>query len=89
MLQKLLITNCRLFDAPDDKQTTSILIENGIIQHYCYGGLTNHQEVSQNIAAESIRKFAMDSVHTNSRIVGCESSDHGGRCRFGASKPEL
>lgn len=31
MLEKLLITNCRLFDAPDDKQTTSILIENGII----------------------------------------------------------
>ena len=31
MLQKLLITNCRLFDAPDDKQTTSILIENGSI----------------------------------------------------------
>ena len=31
MSQKLLITNCRLFDAPDDKQTTSILIENGII----------------------------------------------------------
>jgi N-acetylglucosamine-6-phosphate deacetylase len=31
MLQKLLITNCRLFDAPDDKQTTSILIENGTI----------------------------------------------------------
>ncbi|MFZ2149243.1 MAG: N-acetylglucosamine-6-phosphate deacetylase [Sedimentisphaerales bacterium] len=31
MLQKLLITNCRLFDAVDDKQTTSILIENGII----------------------------------------------------------
>ena len=31
MSQKLLITNCRLFDVPDDKQTTSILIENGII----------------------------------------------------------
>jgi len=31
MLQKLLITNCRLFDATDDKQTTSILIENGTI----------------------------------------------------------
>jgi len=31
MLQKLLITNCRLFDAINDKQTTSILIENGII----------------------------------------------------------
>ncbi|GAH89146.1 unnamed protein product, partial [marine sediment metagenome] len=31
MSQKLLITNCRLFNAPDDKQTTSILIENGII----------------------------------------------------------
>ena len=31
MLQKLLITNCRLFDAVDDKQTTSILIENGTI----------------------------------------------------------
>ena len=31
MSQKLLITNCRLFDAPDDKQTTSVLIENGII----------------------------------------------------------
>jgi len=31
MSQKLLITNCRLFDAPKDKQTTSILIENGVI----------------------------------------------------------
>jgi len=31
MLRKLLITNCRLFDVPDDKQTTSILIENGTI----------------------------------------------------------
>ena len=31
MSQKLLITNCRLFDAPDDKQTTSVLIENGTI----------------------------------------------------------
>jgi len=31
MSQKLLITNCRLFDAPDDVQTTSILIENGTI----------------------------------------------------------
>jgi N-acetylglucosamine-6-phosphate deacetylase len=31
MSQELLITNCRLFDAPDDKQTTSILIEDGII----------------------------------------------------------
>jgi N-acetylglucosamine-6-phosphate deacetylase len=31
MSQKLLITNCRLFNAPDDKQTTSILIEDGII----------------------------------------------------------
>jgi len=31
MSQKLIITNCRLFDAPDDKQTTSILIENGTI----------------------------------------------------------
>ncbi|MHC4174293.1 MAG: N-acetylglucosamine-6-phosphate deacetylase, partial [Planctomycetota bacterium] len=28
---ELLITNCRLFNAPDDKQTTSILIENGTI----------------------------------------------------------
>jgi len=31
MSQKLLITNCRLFNAPDDEQTTSILIENGTI----------------------------------------------------------
>ena len=31
MSQKLLITNCRLFDAPEDMQTTSILIENSII----------------------------------------------------------
>ena len=31
MPEKLLITNCRLFNAPDDKQTTSILIENGTI----------------------------------------------------------
>ena len=31
MSHRLLITNCRLFDAPEDKQTTSILIENGII----------------------------------------------------------
>jgi len=31
MSQKLLITNCRLFNAVDDRQTTSILIENGTI----------------------------------------------------------
>ena len=31
MSQKLLITNCRLFNAPDDKQATSVLIENGTI----------------------------------------------------------
>ncbi len=31
MSQELLITNCRLFDAPADKQTISILIENGTI----------------------------------------------------------
>jgi N-acetylglucosamine-6-phosphate deacetylase len=31
MSQRLLITNCRLFDVPDDAQTTSILIENGTI----------------------------------------------------------
>ena len=31
MLQRLLITNCRLFDVPDEAKTTSILIENGTI----------------------------------------------------------
>jgi len=31
MSHKLLITNCRLFDAPKDEQATSILIENGVI----------------------------------------------------------
>jgi len=31
MTQKLLITNCRLFDAADDKRTVSILIEDGVI----------------------------------------------------------
>ncbi len=31
MSQRLLITNCRLFDVPDEAQTTSILIENGTI----------------------------------------------------------
>jgi N-acetylglucosamine-6-phosphate deacetylase len=31
MSQRLLINNFRLFDAPDDEQTTSVLIENGII----------------------------------------------------------
>lgn len=31
MPQEFLITNCRLFDATDETQTTSILIENGII----------------------------------------------------------
>ena len=29
--KRLLITNCRLYDAPDDKQTTSVLIEEGVI----------------------------------------------------------
>jgi N-acetylglucosamine-6-phosphate deacetylase len=33
MLQQLLITNCRLFDAPVSEQTTSVLIENGVIAH--------------------------------------------------------
>lgn len=32
MSQRLLITNCRLFDSPDDRQTSSILIEAGTIQ---------------------------------------------------------
>lgn len=41
MLQKLLITNCRLFDAVDDKQTTSILIENGIITQIGQTNQTN------------------------------------------------
>jgi N-acetylglucosamine-6-phosphate deacetylase len=31
MSQRLLITNCKLFDARKDEQTTSILIENGVI----------------------------------------------------------
>ena len=31
MPQRLLITNCRLYDAPEDEQTTSVLIENGVI----------------------------------------------------------
>ncbi len=31
MTQRLIITNCRLFDAPGETQTTSILIENGTI----------------------------------------------------------
>ncbi|HUT47336.1 MAG TPA: N-acetylglucosamine-6-phosphate deacetylase [Sedimentisphaerales bacterium] len=31
MSQRLLITNCRLFDTTEDKQTTSVLIENGVI----------------------------------------------------------
>ena len=31
MSQSLLVTNCRLFDAADKNQTTSILIENGVI----------------------------------------------------------
>ncbi len=31
MSQRLLITNCRLYDAPEDEQTTSVLIENGVI----------------------------------------------------------
>jgi len=31
MSQRLFITNCRLFDAPVNEQTTSVLIENGII----------------------------------------------------------
>ena len=39
MLQKLLITNCRLFNALDDKQTVSILIENGTITQI---GQINH-----------------------------------------------
>jgi N-acetylglucosamine-6-phosphate deacetylase len=31
MSQRLLITNCKLFDAPEGEQTTSILVENGVI----------------------------------------------------------
>jgi len=31
MSQSLLINNCRLFDVPEDEQTTSVLIENGLI----------------------------------------------------------
>lgn len=31
MSQRLVITNCRLFNAKDDKRTTSVLVENGLI----------------------------------------------------------
>ena len=31
MSQRLLITNCKFFDAPEDKQSNSVLIENGVI----------------------------------------------------------
>ena len=31
MKQQLIITNCRLFDAPNDAPTTSVLIEDGLI----------------------------------------------------------
>jgi N-acetylglucosamine-6-phosphate deacetylase len=31
MSQSLAITNCKLYDSPEDEQTTSVLIENGII----------------------------------------------------------
>jgi N-acetylglucosamine-6-phosphate deacetylase len=31
MSQRLVITNCKLFDAPEDEQTTSVLMENGVI----------------------------------------------------------
>ncbi|UCC96791.1 MAG: N-acetylglucosamine-6-phosphate deacetylase [Phycisphaerales bacterium] len=31
MSRKLLITNCRLFDAPDEGKTVSLLVENGVI----------------------------------------------------------
>ena len=31
MTQRLLITNCRLYDAEDDKETVSILVEDGVI----------------------------------------------------------
>jgi N-acetylglucosamine-6-phosphate deacetylase len=33
MSQKLLIMNCRLFDAPKERPTTCILIENGVVSH--------------------------------------------------------
>jgi len=33
MSQRLLITNCKLFDASETEQATSVLIENGVIAH--------------------------------------------------------
>ena len=30
-MERLLITNCRLFDAPSDERATSVLIEDGVI----------------------------------------------------------
>ena len=38
MTERLLITNCRLFDAPADEQDTSVLIENGVIAQIGYAG---------------------------------------------------
>jgi dihydroorotase-like cyclic amidohydrolase len=32
MTQRLLVTNCRLYDAEDDKETVSILVEDGVIR---------------------------------------------------------
>lgn len=42
MSHKLLIKNCILFDAPDEKQTTSILIENGLISQI--GQITPYED---------------------------------------------
>jgi N-acetylglucosamine-6-phosphate deacetylase len=38
MTERLLLTTCRLFDAPADEQDTSVLIENGIIAQIGYAG---------------------------------------------------
>ncbi|MHC4753452.1 MAG: hypothetical protein ACYTFW_26770 [Planctomycetota bacterium] len=55
MSQKLLITNCRLFDEPDDKQTTSVLIENGIIEQI---GLIESSDACENTLDAQSRTIA-------------------------------
>ncbi len=38
MAQRLLITNCRLFDAPAEQGSTSVLVEDGVIAQVGYAG---------------------------------------------------
>ena len=67
MSQRLLITNCRLFDVPDETQTTSILIENGTIAQI--GQINPPADCNTLDAQGRIAAPGFIDVHTHSDLI--------------------